>query len=233
MTVRHYGFGNVGHPDIKGGTTPLDLDALRALHEAVGDEQAAVALAEINEGDDNDELALVLRVFKGWSLYGRTTREPVLLSPDQPRAQAVVVWVPDTAVKHWSPPRSWLTVNLADEPTSILSGHPPAGAHGQGDRPAAAKPLLDKGFDNMRVVKGRRVAHLHDRGRNVVAMTDENDYKLPDIHPRVQTVWHDRTDYGQVIPARGWTAEFRAGRQVDFRLDSHDGHTMHGRFDLR
>lgn len=231
MSLRHYAFGNVGRDkNDKRSTHAVDLDALRGLLEAVGDEQAAVFLCEINEGDDNDEFALVRKVFKGWRLYGRTTREPILLSPDQPRAKSHVLWVPDTAVRRWSPRRSWLTVNLADEPVSLLGGHPPAGAHGQGERPSWARGPLNKGFDNMRAAKTKRVKRLHARGRNVVCMADENDYDMADVHPRVRTVWHDRTDYGQVVPADGWTGDFRAGREVPFRIDSHDGHVMHGRF---
>lgn len=231
MTVRHYAFGNIGRDkDPKAGTQRIDREALGALRDAVPGEQTAVFLCEINEGDDNDELALVRKIFKGWTLYGSTTREPILLSPDQPRAMPNVLWVPETAVREWSPNRSWLTVNLSDEPTSLLAGHAPAGAHGQGDRPDWAKPLLNRGFDNFRAAKVNRIAHLHRRGRNVVSMTDENDYSMPPLHPREHTVWHDRTDYGRVTPAKGYHAEFHAGGQVDFRLDSHDGHTMHGTF---
>ncbi|HRD59397.1 hypothetical protein [uncultured Nocardioides sp.] len=231
MTVRHYAFANLGRDKSETKSTqPIDRRALAAIHEAVGDKQAAVVFCEINEGDDNDELALLRAEFKGWRLYGRTTREPVLLSPDQPRAKAHVQWVPDTAVPHWSPRRSWLTVNLADCDDTILSGHPAAGAHGKGSRPKRWQPAINTSFDNMRAAKENKVHRLHGKGRNLVILTDENDFDIPDIHPRVKTVFHKWSDYGQVIPTRGYGAEFRAGEVVPIGLDSHSGRLMHGRF---
>ena len=152
------------------------------------------------------------------------------LSPDQPRAKAHVQWVPDTAVPHWSPRRSWLTVNLADCDDTILSGHPAAGAHGKGSRPKRWQPAINTSFDNMRAAKENKVHRLHGKGRNLVILTDENDFDIPDIHPRVKTVFHKWSDYGQVIPTRGYGAEFRAGEVVPIGLDSHSGRLMHGRF---
>src|SRR5690348_7671234 len=86
MTVRHVTFGNLGRDKNPHKTTKwLDRQAIQNLHAATPDWQAAVVLCEVNEGDDDDELKLVLNEFRGWRLYGRTTREPVLLSPDQPK----------------------------------------------------------------------------------------------------------------------------------------------------
>lgn len=226
-----YAFGNDGRDNRPGSTTPLDLDLLRSLRDSVPDTRSAVFLCEINEGDDNNELALVREVFKGWRLYGRNTHEPILLTPDL-RAKASVLWIPGTAVPHWSPARSLLTVNLLDEPISLLGMHYPAGSHGQGDRPAWALPLLNAGWDHCRHTHVRHLHGLHKRGRNAVWMMDANAYDythLPLIGGE-ETVVHEHTDWGRVLPAHGYKAQFKALDPVPFKVDTHDGQRMRGRF---
>lgn len=233
MTIRHYALGNIGRDkNLRKSSRPLDLHALRALRNSVPPEKSAVFLSEINEGDDNDELALVRKIFPKWRIYGRKTREPILLSPDQPKAKSRVIWVPKSAVTKWSPARSILIVNLADEDTSLVTSHPAAGANGQGDRPSTVRRPLQVSWNN---TIGRRnivKRNLHRRGRNVVEMLDANAYDLQTLPlmPGEEVVVHDATDWGRVWAAKGYEAEFRKGRSVPFNVDSHDGLVMHGSF---
>jgi len=232
VTIRHYALGNVGRVKGPKSSNRLDLDALRALRDEIPDEQAAVQLAEIREGDDNNELALALQVFKGWTAYGRGTREPLLLSPDQPRARAYVRWVPHSAVERWSPQRSVLAVALADEPETIVTCHPAAGANGQGDRPRHAREPLQQSWNRTIAVRNRVKRAHHRAGRNVTELLDANAYStrtLPLEHGE-QVVFHDDTDWGRTWPAVGYDARFRYGGRVDFHIDSHDGHVMHGNY---
>ena len=233
MTVRHYAFGNVGRDkNDKKSSHRLDLDALTALHDRVGDEKACVILSEINEGDDNTEMQLTRQHFPGWRLYGSKTREPILLSPDQPKARARVVWVPDTAVPRWSPQRSVLILHLADENTTIVTSHPAAGANGQGERPASARGPLQNSWDLTIAKRNHIKRNLHRRGRNVVEMLDSNAYDLRTL-PLMngeKVVAHDSTDWGRVWAAEGYKAAFRGGKSVPFNVDSHDGLIMHGTF---
>lgn len=223
----HYGFGNVGR-----GTNGADRDALEALHAAMPDQRAVVLLCEINEGDANDELALAKRIFRGWTFYCQATREPIALSPDWPRARSRVVWVPDTAVKKWSPPRSINVVHLPGEPTTVIGGHPAAGAY-HGDRPAAAKAQLVKSWDKTNAAHRLIEASLHERDRNVAWLMDYNRTDLPDVVPGEQTVFHDVTDWCRVLPAADYRADFRFVRSVPFHVDSHDGLIARGSFNLK
>lgn len=233
MTVRHYAFGNVGRDkNDNRSSRGLDLDALRGLRAKLEDEQSAAILSEINEGDDNNEYKLIKQVFPKWRIYGRKTREPILLSPDQPKARARTLWVPNSAVTKWSPKRSILVVNLADEDTSIVTSHPAAGANGQGDRPSHARGPLQTSWDNTIQKRNTIKRNLHRRGRNVVEMLDANAYSLKTLPlmPGEKVVLHDDTDWGRVWAAAGYTANFRRGAVVPFDIDSHDGHIMHGSF---
>jgi hypothetical protein len=175
---------------------------------------------------------MVRDVFPNWHLYGVTTREPILLSPDQPKARARVYWVDNTAVERWSPRRSVLVVDLEDEPTSLIGLHPAAGANGQGDRPAHARPLLQKSWSKTITKRNILKHNLHDKGRNIVEMLDANAYNLNTLPhaPGEKTIFHDDTDWGRVWAAKGYRADFRRGAVVDFDIDSHDGHLMHGTF---
>lgn len=233
MTLRHYAFGNVGRDKSDSRSSKhLDLDALRALRAKVNDEHSAVILCEINEGDDNNEMAAIEQVFPKWKLYGRTTREPILLSPDQPKAQSVVYWIPNSSVAHWSPRRSVLVVRLADERTAIVTSHPAAGANGQGDRPKTARGPLQSSWNRTIDKRNQVKLNLHERGWNVVEMMDGNAYDLETL-PLLKgekVVFHDATDWGRVLPAKTHRAEFRKGAVVNFDIDSHDGHVMHGTF---
>lgn len=233
MTLRHYAFGNVGRDqsDVR-SSKRLDIHALMGLQKALPDEQAAVILCEINEGDDNNEYEIIRDIFPGWKLYGRESREPILLSPDQPKAVSKVKWVNDTAVERWSPKRSVHVLHLADEPTSIVTCHPAAGANGQGDRPAHARGPLQTSW-NKTIYKRNRVKRgIHLRGRNVVEMLDANAYNTYDLPLKKgeEVVLHDATDWGLVWAARGFEANFRKGAVVNFNIDSHDGLLMHGTF---
>lgn len=228
-----YGFGNIGKRPGGPPTTRVDQDALHALHASLPNEDAVVFLCEINEGDDDNEMALVREAFKGWTLYagtaGQQVREPILTSPDIPKCRARVTWVPDTAVRNWSPPRSLLTVHRLDRPESYLAMHYPAGAHGQGTRPSWAVPLLDHGWDVCRETHRRHELMLHSRGRDVVYMMDANDYALHLIVGE-ETVVHEHTDWGRVLPAGGSQPRFRSLPAVPFHIDSHDGQRMRGTF---
>lgn len=233
MTVRHYAFGNVGRDkNEKKSSRGVDLDALRGLRDRIPDEESAVILSEINEGDDNNELKLARQVFPGWRVCGSKTREPILLSPDQPKPRARVVWVPNSAVTKWSPKRSILIVHLADEETSIVTSHPAAGANGQGDRPKTVRPQLQTSWDATISKRNHIKRNLHRRGRNVVEMLDANAYDLMTLPlmPGEKVVVHDDTDWGRVWAAEGYSANFRKGKPVPFNVDSHDGLIMHGSF---
>lgn len=234
MTVRHYGLLNLGRDkNPKRSTDRIDRDALTQLRDLVGGRQAAVFGVEINEGDDNNELALFRKVFHGWTVYagpaGRRVREPILLSPDQPPARWHIKWVPGTAVEHWSPPRSVLRVDLADEPESLVACHNAAGPHTAGDRPARyRKPLADSWArsNRARLLTKRAV---HRARRNVTELADLNHYHLEGL-PGEDTVFHERTDYGFAYPAPGYVAAFHNGGSWPAGLDSHGIHTMHGTY---
>jgi hypothetical protein len=233
VTVRHYAFGNVGRDkNLQRSSKHLDTEALSRVRARIGNKSACVILSEINEGDDNNEIELIQRIFEGWRIYGRSTREPILLSPDQPKATARVVWVPNSAVERWSPRRSVLVVHLGDENTSIVTSHPAAGANGQGDRPRDARQPLQDSW-NLTIARRNMIKrNLHKRGRNVVEMLDANAYDL-DTLPLMKgekVVVHDATDWGRVWAAEGYRPEFRKGAAIPFNIDSHDGLTMHGTF---
>jgi hypothetical protein len=219
------GFGNVGR-----GSDGADRDALEALFAAMPDQRWAVLLCEINEGDANDELALAKRLAPdGSTFYCQRSREPIVLSPDFPRARSRVVWVPDTAVKRWSPPRSINVVHIPGEPTTLIGGHPAAGAY-HGTRPPAAKAELVKSWDRT-FAAHRLIEHsLHARGRNVAWAMDYNRVNLPDVVAGELEVFADVTDHGRVLPAEGWDAVTRYLGRVPFHVDSHDGHVMRVQF---
>jgi len=233
MTAITYGFGNIGRTK-HGSSAGVDKSALTSLKNALPDKRAAVFLCEINEGDDNNELALVRQVFKGWTVYAgnknNKVREPILLSPDFRPAKWRVQWVKDSGVKKWSPRRSLLVVNLSEESTTFLAMHYPAGAHGQGDRPDWAKPLLDKAWDNCLKVHRSNQRRLVEGGRCVVWCMDTNDYTMPKIMGSERTVVHDATDWLRVTGTRGLNANFKKLAKVDFKIDSHDGQRMRGQF---
>lgn len=230
MSINDYVFGNIGRDKGPKSTNRIDLDCLRALRDRVSDEKACVQLAEIREGDDNNELKLTLQVFKGWRLYGASTREPILLSPDQPKARSKVIWIQNSSVRLWSPRRSILIVDLADESESIFAAHPAAGANGQGERPKWARPLLQTSWDltmkRLALEKKRR----HQMGRHCTTQIDANAYstKVYPLMPGEKVVWQDDTDWGRVWPAAGCRAVFQDKGRIDFHLDSHDGHHMSG-----
>lgn len=233
MTIRHYAFGNVGRDKSeRSSSRRLDVDALKGLRSKVDNEHSAVFLCEINEGDDNNEMELVRDMFPDWHLYGRETREPILLSPDQPKALSRVVWIPNSGVEHWSPPRSVLVVHLVDEHTTFLGLHPAAGANGQGDRPAHARNDLQRSWNHTIAKRDEMKRNLHKRGRNVVEMFDSNAYDLKTLPLMTgeKVIVHDATDWGRVWAAKSYEADFRKGASVPFNIDSHDGLTMHGTF---
>jgi hypothetical protein len=223
------GFGNVGRTK-HGKSYGVDKDALAALFDAMPAERWAVLLCEINEGDDNNELALAKRLApKGSRFYCQRSREPIVLSPDFARARSRVVWVPDTAVKKWSPPRSINLVHLPGENTTLIGAHPAAGAY-HGDRPATAKRLLVKSWDKTFATHRLIEESLHARGRHVVWAIDYNRVNLPPVVTGEREVFADVTDHGRVLPADGWHAETKYLGRVDFRVDSHDGHRFRVRF---
>jgi hypothetical protein len=233
MSIRRYGLLNLGRDKKPGTTQRIDRAALTELFQLVGDVQAAVFGVEINEGDDNNELALFRQVFKGWTVYagapGRRVREPILLSPDQDPARWHVKWVPGTAVQHWSPQRSVLRVDLQDEPESLVACHNAAGPHTAGDRPAWARGPLSESWDRSNHARLLTKRALHRTGRNVTELADLNHYRLDGL-PGEVTVFHERTDYGYAYAAPGYAAQFRVGPSGHAGLDSHGIHTMHGTY---
>lgn len=222
------GYGNIGHPDHPSGG--VDTQALEALFDAMPDRRWAVLLCEINEGDNNDELALAKRLAPpGSRFYCQRSREPMILSPDFPRARSRVVWVPDTGVKRWSPQRSVNLVHVPGENLTLIGSHPAAGAY-HGDRPAAARKALIKSWDKTFATHRLIEEALHARGRNVAWAIDYNRVNLPDVVAGEREVFSDVTDHGRVLPAPGWTAITKYVRRVPFRVDSHDGHVFRVQF---
>jgi hypothetical protein len=235
MVVRTFAFGNIGRDkDPNKNSRPLDYDALRALKSELPDEKTAVILCEINEGDDNNEYHAIRQTFKGWRLYFRNTREPILLSPDNPPAKGTVHWVANSAVEKWSPRRSINVLKLQDERQVLLTCHPAAGANGQGARPQWARPLLQRSFDltleRRKLIKQR----LNKNGWNVTELSDLNSYLFwRDSILRERLIFRDATDYGIVMPSLHYNASFHHVRKVNFNIDSHDGHIMRGRYHER
>jgi hypothetical protein len=227
-------FGNVGR-----GPAGADHDALRDLFARMPKTRWAVLLCEINEADDNDELALTKRLMpKGATVYCQASREPIVLSPDFARARSRVVWVPDTAVgpkttpgvhRGWSPPRSINVVHVPGENLTLLGAHPAAGAY-HGERPPAAKRALVKSWDKTFATHRLIETALHDRGRNVAWTIDYNRVNLPDVVAGERQVFADVTDHGRVLPAAGWDVTTKYLGRVDFRVDSHDGQIMRVQF---
>jgi hypothetical protein len=217
-----YGLVNLGRDDEPGSTTRIDLRILHIVKEKMPSKRAVVFFVEINEGDDNDEKALIRRVFPNWQLRLASTREPILLSPDWAQCQERVRWVGDTAVEHWSPVRSVGRVFLPDNET-LFSAHYAAGANGQGDRPSWARGPLQTSWDNLDRVHKQLEQVEYRRGRNVSLMEDRNAYTVKVVRPipGQRTVVHERTDWGMVRPAEGNRSRFRALAPTRLGLDSH------------
>lgn len=232
MSIRHYLFANIGRDKGPKSTNRIDLDAMRAMRDAAPEEKCAIFWAEILEGDDNPELGDIHKIFPGWRLYGRETREPILLSPDQPIANTNVYWIKNSAVRQWSPRRSVLVVHLADESESLIGCHPAAGANGQGDRPKWARPLLQTSWDSTVLKLNQIKKRLHSVGRNQTSMLDANAYsaRVYPLLPGEKTVFQDDTDWGRAWPALGYRAAFQYNRRIDLHIDSHDGHRMDGMY---
>ncbi|HEY9473057.1 MAG TPA: hypothetical protein VIS06_04290 [Mycobacteriales bacterium] len=234
--MRHYGLLNLGRDKNPNRSTQrIDRAALRKLRDALGGPTATNAVAflvEINEGDDNDELALAKDVFgKGWACYGESTHEPIFLTRDLASdAIARVTWVPDSAVPKWSPRRSVLEVRIPGE--TFIAVHPAAGPHTDGDRPEWARGPLRKSWDNTHAAHLKAKRRAHADGDNVTEMCDLNHYDLPGL-PGEVTVVHHRTDYGRAWPARGQVARFRAGKTYPVGIDSHRIVLMHGTYEDR
>lgn len=231
MTVRHFGLINLGRDQRPGSTDRIDERIVEEALELVGDKQAVIFGCEVNEGDDNNELAIFRKVLKGWAMYagpvGKRVREPIFLSPDQPKARASITWVPHTAVPHWSPQRSVLRVHLDDSKHSLVSCHNAAGPHTVGDRPDRFKAALSRSWENSNGARIRTKRRLHTMRRNVTEMSDLNHYHLPGMPGEIVVV-HERTDYGFAYAAKGFKAEFREGASGVERVDSHRVRTMHG-----
>ena len=133
MKRRTYGFLNLGRDkDPTKSSWRLDRAALNKVKAALPDENFVVFFAEIGEGDDNEEMDLIQRVFPACQLRCTGTREPILLSPDIEVVRSHVQWLPKTAVRRWSPTRSVNTVTLVDE--VLRTFHPAAGPHTVGKR---------------------------------------------------------------------------------------------------
>jgi hypothetical protein len=233
VTVRNYGLLNLGRDKKPGTTARIDAAAIEEWLHLVGDVQAALFGVEFNEGDDDNELVIARRVLKGWTVYagppGHQVREPIFLSPDQPPARWHVKWVPGTAVEHWSPQRSVLRVDLADEPESLVACHNAAGPHTAGDRPKRYRQPLEQSWNASNRARVLTKRALHRAGRNVTELADLNHYSLPGL-PGEVTVFHERTDYGFAYAAPGHRAAFHSGGSWPVGLDSHGIHTMHGTY---
>jgi hypothetical protein len=231
VTVSHFGLINLGRDQRPGSTDRIDERIVEECLELVGDEQAAIYGCEVNEGDDNNELAVFRKVLKGWTMYAgppeHRVREPIFLSPDQPAARWGVLWVPNTAVQHWSPQRSVLKVHLTDQRHSLLSCHNAAGPHTVGDRPDRYEEALAVSWEASNSARVKSKRRLHRLRRHVSEMSDLNHYDLPGL-PGEKTVLHERTDYGFAYPARGYEARFHEGQSGVVHVDSHRVRTMHG-----
>lgn len=233
MTVHNFGLLNLGRDKRPGSTDRIDEEMVREALELIGDEHAALWGVEVNEGDDDNELAIFRKVLKGWTMYagaaGHRVREPIFLSPDQPDARWDVDWVPNTAVPHWSPQRSVIKVHLQDESHSLVGCHNAAGPHTAGDRPDRYDQALDLSWSLSDSARVGAKQHLHRRLRNVTEFSDLNHYHLRGL-PGEVTVVHDRTDYGFAYPAKGFEAVFREGLSGRVHVDSHRVRTMHGTY---
>lgn len=229
---RHYGLVNLGRDsNPKQSSTPLDLDVLRIVKDRMPEERCVIFWCEINEGDDNNEWALIRRTFPGWKMYGggkMRVREPVLFSPDMPAPRVSIRWVPNTAVPHWSPMRSMMRLYLPDGET-LLAWHNAAGAYGQGTRPKKYQQALNNSFDATTREYHRSSNNLHRKGRNVTWMADTNSRGYPLIGNEEQVTTHG-VDHGRVRPAKGFAADFREQDWVRLGLDTHGLLRMSGRY---
>lgn len=230
-TTKTYALLNLGRDkDPDTSTRRIDRDILTKVRNNVPDRRAVIFFCEINEGDDNNELALIREMFGAdFRIYGAETREPIAVSRDIEKGIERVRWIAGTGVPKWSPKRSLLTVDLGDE--VLIGCHRAAGANGQGSRPAWARPLLQFSWNRTARVQARVQKCLHAKARHVTWMQDVNHYNLPLVgigDDREQTIVHRATDWGRVWAADGSRARFEALPVVDIGLDSHDLLRMRG-----
>lgn len=230
---RTYGLFNMGRRK-RGSTAKLDRTMLRRVKDSMPDENAVVFWVEVNEGDDNNELDLIESMFPKWRLMCRSTREPIMVSPDlaEQVKRINVNWLEGTAVRRWSPKRSINSVVLNDG--EVLRGyHPPAGPYTVGKRPLWARPLLKRSWDKVHTAAMVGNRRSHEAGLNVTDMFDANHYTYPLDGGGQQEIIHQRTDYGRAWAAEGFVADFRALSPVEMGIDSHDLQRMVGRYTPR
>jgi hypothetical protein len=234
LDVRHVVFFNCGRDkDNKKSSAPLDAAALQRALDLVGDTQAAFFGAEFNEGDDNNELALLAHIFKGWTLYaghpGHRVREPILLSPDLPKARWGVTWVAGTAVPHWSPLRSILRVHLAGVDHSLVNWHNAAGPYTPAPRPERYREPLAKSWHLSQSAGETAKRQLHTKKRHVTQFSDLNRDDPKTLNGEVEVV-SVQTDHGYAFPAPGFDSTWKAGKTAPGHIDSHRILTMHGTY---
>jgi hypothetical protein len=239
--VKTYGLVNLGRDKKPGSTSRVDERVLRLVKSKMPKRRWVLYLVEINEGDDNNERALIRKVWPDARLCdrgrdGRVVREPILLSPDlADTVESVrVAWVPDTGVRKWSPQRSIMRVFL-DDGEVLEAAHYAAGANGQGSRPNWARGPLDRSWSALDRVHARGDLVMHRGGRNITWMQDRNAYTkmlVPDLGSQ-RTIVHHRTDWGKVWPAQGHRAIFESLPSVPLGLDSHGLLRMRGTYKER
>ena len=231
---RVYALLNLGRDNNeRRSTNPIDWRILTSLKRSLPRRNWVVFFVEINEGDDNNERRLIRSRFPGARLLGANVREPIMVSPDlaQHVDDVKVQWVPDTAVKHWTPMRSILRVRM-DNGETLFGAHYAAGANGQGSRPQKYRGPLQASWDNLYAADVEAEEREHALGRDVTWMKDANAYDLATFpqRPGQRTIVHERTDWGRVWAAAGREARFRRLESVDIALDSHNILRMQGNY---
>lgn len=230
--MRTYALFNLGRRK-QGSTVKLDRTMIRRIKDALPEDNAVIFWAEVNEGDDNDELVMIREMLPRWTHCvgdeDKPTREPISLSPDIEVKREHLRWLAETGVRRWSPQRSLLSVVLADGEV-LRSWHPPAGPHTVASRPLWARKPLRRSFNVVRQAASEANRATHDAGKPVTYMVDANHYTYPMDGPGQIQVVHQRTDYGRAWAPEGSRAIFRALSPVEMGIDSHDLLRMVGRY---
>lgn len=230
--VKHVAFFNMGRDKNENrSSAPLDSAAIDRLLELVPDTNTAIFWCEIMEGDDNNELALIQRKLKGWTMYAgnpnRQVREPIFLSPDFEPARWHVKWVDGTGVPKWSPQRSILRVHLPGVDHSLVAWHNAAGPYTPQPRPAPVQEPLKKSWHLSQSAGQTAKRTIHEAHRHVTQFSDLNRVDPHKLRGE-QEVVRQRTDHGYAYPAAGFESTWREGKSALGHIDSHRILTMHG-----
>jgi hypothetical protein len=159
----------------------------------------------------------------------RPVREPIFLSPDLPPARQHALWVPGTAVPHWSPVRSVLRVHLAGVNHSLVNWHNAAGPYTPQPRPKEYREPLFKSWHLSQSAGETAKRAIHAKRRHVTQFSDLNRDDPRTLNGEVEVV-HQRTDHGYAFPAAGFESHWKAGPTAPGHIDSHRILTMHGTY---